>query len=412
MNDQETMHPLRKLRAEKDLPQVALGALSGVDPARISQIERGDHISWGDALPRLAKTLGVEPEALVLPGQADERALTGAPRDDSARLDRCAVAGTRSARRQRPGSARPDPRQRAPAGDGMTAKKNPNPSDENRRVITRLSNAEKEARERLAQTAATPGTQQTEARRSGPQADELHEAAGQVGCLRVPTEQSAIYGSMVTQFVGVGQGGAPVDAAIMFDAEPNGTWHGTVYRPGRLRDGGEHPVRQPGSVSWAIGEVQSLREGADVRDRPLLVVFGPTTIQPGDEPWDQLEALAAETHATVAIVRPADVKAMHWSVGRQEPEAEPEAEPTHPTGARVRDLQWLERVRITLRAADAGATAIDGPEGERLEVHYEQRDGSWRAQGFDEGINGELRPIKVNLAPEVYLTLDSIPLGR
>ena len=291
-----------------------------------------------------------------------------------------------------------------------TPRKKPNPSETNREVINLLSTAE---RDRRAQTAMTPGTQPTEARRSDPQADELHAAAGQVGVLRAPAEQPGVYGSVIGQFVGEGQGGAPVDAAILFDAEPNTRWHAQIWRPGRLRDSGEHPVRQPGSVQWAAGEVRSLREAADVRDRPLLAVFGPTTIQPGDEPWGELEALARETGATVAIVRPADVKAMHWSVGRQGPEAEPEAAPTTDRGARVRDLQWLEQVRTRLRAADAGAEVIRGPAGERLELHFEQRDSTWRAKGWDEErATGELVGIKVNVAPGLTLSLADIPFRR
>lgn len=60
------MKPLRRIRTEKNLTQVALALASGVEQSTISRLERDEDkggVSWETA-GRLARALGVEPAEL------------------------------------------------------------------------------------------------------------------------------------------------------------------------------------------------------------------------------------------------------------------------------------------------------------------------------------------------------------
>lgn len=58
---------LREERKKKGLSQLALGELAGVRQATISELESGRGEWTSETLEKLAKALGVGPEALIAP---------------------------------------------------------------------------------------------------------------------------------------------------------------------------------------------------------------------------------------------------------------------------------------------------------------------------------------------------------
>lgn len=69
---------VRRLRRERDLSQRALAAVAGLAEKHVSEIERGNREPKLTTIFKLARGLGVPPEALIQATAAQLEALAGA----------------------------------------------------------------------------------------------------------------------------------------------------------------------------------------------------------------------------------------------------------------------------------------------------------------------------------------------